>query len=76
MWGSESLWSIDEEKTLHEAQYLRLDSSKAIQQLNWKPVWNTTQALEHTFYWYQQSFLKDEMLNLSLEQIDLYSSEL
>ncbi len=76
MWGSESLWSIDEEKTHHEAQYLRLDSSKAIRQLNWKPVWNTTQALEHTFYWYQQSFLKDEMLNLSLEQIDLYSSEL
>ena len=74
MWGSKSLWSIAEDQQPHEAQYLRLDSSKAIQQLNWKPVWNTSQALEHTFYWYQQSLIRDEMLDLSLQQIDLYSS--
>ena len=74
MWGSESLWTKATDKNLHEAKYLRLDSSKAMQELAWKPVWDTSQALEHTFYWYQQSFLKDEMLDLSLKQIDLYSS--
>jgi len=37
----------------HEAGLLILDNSKAVQKLQWKPVWNTTTAVEKTIAWYK-----------------------
>ncbi|CAB1370495.1 CDP-glucose 4,6-dehydratase [Denitratisoma oestradiolicum] len=39
--------------TLHEANFLYLDSSKAWNTLGWKPVWTLGQALSQTATWYQ-----------------------
>ncbi len=36
----------------HEARLLRLDCTKAHQQLNWQPVWTTEQAIARTVNWY------------------------
>ena len=37
----------------HEAGLLILDNSKAITKLQWKPVWNTTEAVQKTIEWYK-----------------------
>lgn len=43
-----------------EASYLKLDSSKAKNHLNWEPVWNAEQALEKTINWYLNYNLQKE----------------
>lgn len=40
----------------HETSTLRLDCSKAIQKLAWRPVWNLDQTLLHTTQWYRTYF--------------------
>ncbi len=40
------------EKPLHEAKLLLLDSSKALNLINWKPQLNATQAIQMTADWY------------------------
>jgi CDP-glucose 4,6-dehydratase len=37
----------------HEAEMLKLDSSKARLKLGWRPVWDCCQALEKTAKWYE-----------------------
>jgi len=38
----------------HEAGLLKLDISKAMAELKWKPRWNASQAIHHTLSWYKQ----------------------
>ena len=47
---------IDEQPSSHnphEAHVLKLDCTKAHQQLNWYPVWNTRTAIDQTIDWYR-----------------------
>ena len=37
----------------HEAKLLRLDCSKAVNMLQWKPKWNAVGAIEKTIEWYK-----------------------
>jgi CDP-glucose 4,6-dehydratase len=37
---------------VHEAGLLKLDISKAINELNWRPKWTAKQAIEKTLAWY------------------------
>ena len=37
----------------HEAGLLILDNAKAIAKLQWKPVWDTTEAVQKTIEWYK-----------------------
>jgi CDP-glucose 4,6-dehydratase len=53
MWGSGASWTTDSTPGVHEAQHLRLDSTKARTQLGWKPRLNIETALEWTMNWYQ-----------------------
>lgn len=46
----------------HEAQLLRLDCTKAHQQLNWQPVWDTQQAIARTVQWYQTYYESQRLL--------------
>lgn len=41
---------------LHEAHLLSLDSSKAQEDLGWKPVWNSHEAIEKTVTWYKEYY--------------------
>ncbi|UFH55447.1 CDP-glucose 4,6-dehydratase [Spirosoma sp. KNUC1025] len=63
--------SVDEQPAsanLHEAHLLRLDCTKANQQLNWRPVWSTKQAIERTVGWYQTYYQAGRLLT----ETDLY----
>jgi CDP-glucose 4,6-dehydratase len=50
--GQGSYKITTEEKQLHEAKLLLLDSSKAATLLGWKPQMNARQAIEMTAEWY------------------------
>ena len=52
-WGNGNL-SIDQNSNNpHEAGLLKLDISRAVSELNWKPVFNAEIAVERTIAWYK-----------------------
>ena len=44
------------EQDYHEANLLKLDNTKAISYLGWKPKWNTEKAIEKTIEWYKNYY--------------------
>ena len=65
-------WEMDEQPQLHEANYLKLDSSKAKSQLGWQPRWNLETALEKIVDWHQAWHNQKDMRQFSLDQIAAY----
>ena len=53
MWGDGAFWTTDSTPSVHEAHYLKLDSTKARTQLGWQPRLNIEIALEWTMNWYR-----------------------
>jgi len=47
-WGSGIVWQVQEDSGPHEANFLKLDCSKAKALLSWKPCWNIQTAIEKT----------------------------
>jgi len=48
-WGDSSNWCTNSKDTFqHEANYLKLDSSKIKKELQWFPRWNINQAIDNT----------------------------
>jgi CDP-glucose 4,6-dehydratase len=52
-WGSPTEIDFSKSSNLHEAQFLKLDISKAKQLLNWEPIWNIEKTIQHTVDWYK-----------------------
>ena len=59
-WGKGNYILNIDRKAPHEAGLLRLDISKAILELNWKPVMKSSEAIEKTIGWYRSSFKEPE----------------
>jgi CDP-glucose 4,6-dehydratase len=72
-WGPSAQWRIDTHQHPHEAQMLKLDWSKAAQQLDWKPAFSLERALDETMAWYKLAQRQHNMRDFTLEQIDNYS---
>ena len=47
-WGSGVVWRVQEDGGPHEANFLKLDCSKAKAVLGWRPCWNIKKAVEKT----------------------------
>jgi CDP-glucose 4,6-dehydratase len=62
------------DKEFHEAGLLKLDNSKALTILGWKPKWNTQTAIEKTIEWYKSYYLKNEIITISQIQEYLKSN--
>ncbi|MDF2924155.1 MAG: rfbG 1 [Paenibacillaceae bacterium] len=71
-WGRQDFYECATGGHPHEAQSLRLDSSKARQALGWLPVWDVKQAVEQTAAWYQAYQRQADMRVICLEQLDTY----
>ena len=67
-------WQTDQQPQLHEANYLKLDSSKARTQLGWKPRWDLDVALSKIMDWHQNWHAKNDMQKFSLMQIVEYQA--
>ncbi|MEK4512997.1 CDP-glucose 4,6-dehydratase [Paenibacillus sp. FSL K6-2524] len=73
-WGAGVDYEIDKDPQPHEAQYLKLDCSKAGNELNWHPRWNLEQAIDKIIE-FTMAFQKHEDLReLCLKQIDQYQT--
>ena len=72
-------WQVrasNEDAAKHEAAFLYLDSSKARQELGWKPVWNIAEALEFTAQWYvAQAEEPARAAALTRRQIEKFASD-
>jgi CDP-glucose 4,6-dehydratase len=73
-WGGGASWSTDSGEHPHEANWLKLDCSKAHQQLGWVPRWGLTNALAAIVEWQQAWARGENMRAVSLKQIDSYES--
>ena len=67
-------WSVVEGEHRHEANFLKLDSSKARCELNWRPKWRLESALERTVDWHVAWSKKGDMRAFSLLQLADYSA--
>ena len=67
-------WKYDLQPQLHEANHLKLDSSKARTQLGWKPRWGLDIALSKIMDWHQNWHAKNDMQKFSLMQIAEYQA--
>jgi CDP-glucose 4,6-dehydratase len=67
-------WQCDETPQPHEANYLKLDSSKAHNQLKWQPRWQLQAALQRTLEWHEAWRKAGDMRSVTLAQIADYQS--
>jgi CDP-glucose 4,6-dehydratase len=73
-WGKSAHWKIDERVHPHEANYLKLDISKARALLNWQPKWNLNYALESIVQWEKSYQSQLDMRAMTLNQIIKYAN--
>jgi len=68
-------WFSDASPQPHEANTLKLDSSKSKTQLGWRPRWNLQVALGMTLDWHQAWNQGEDMAAVSVHQIRAYEQE-
>lgn len=71
-WGSNASWSQDQNISPHEANYLKLDISKAKDKLNWTPVLNLTASLRMVVDSYKAYCEGHDMRDQVTKQINGY----
>ena len=67
-------WQCDAAPQPHEANTLKLDSSKAKAQLGWRPRWNLQTALGMTLAWHQAWKQGTDMSATSVRHIQEYEA--
>lgn len=72
IWNEPVNWEITNTQQLHEAQLLKLDSSKAKTELKWMPKLRLAEVLELTTKWYNGFQNKEDLIELSKKQIEFY----
>ena len=73
-WVDGAKWKIDDDEYPHEANYLKLDCSKAISELNWSPKWSLDKTMIMVVDWYIEFNKGKNVKELCLEQIREYMS--
>ncbi|MGQ7843573.1 CDP-glucose 4,6-dehydratase [Granulosicoccus sp. 3-233] len=70
--NSSTQWRRETAAQPHEAQHLKLDCSRARQQLGWNPVWGLDQCLREIAAWHAAWVAGDDMQQFSLQTIERY----
>ncbi|NLG05326.1 MAG: CDP-glucose 4,6-dehydratase, partial [Clostridia bacterium] len=73
-WGGSADFEIVEGNHPHEAQYLKLDCSKARLRLNWHPKWNVEQSIDKVIEWTHAYRQGKPVREVCLKQIDSHNS--
>jgi len=74
IWGNDASWSLDEGPHPHEANYLKLDCSKAKMRMNWQPRWSLDTTLNKIVSWHKAWLSGDNMHKHTLNEINQYVS--
>jgi CDP-glucose 4,6-dehydratase len=72
IWGDGASWVQDTGDHPHEANYLKLDCSKARAHLSWTPRWSLDEALHHIVNWHRAHQQGVDMRRVTIEQINTY----
>jgi CDP-glucose 4,6-dehydratase len=73
-WGDGARWELDAAPQPHEANYLKLDCSKARARLGWQPRWQLGQAIDRIVDWHKAHARGDDMHAFTLAQIRDYQA--
>jgi CDP-glucose 4,6-dehydratase len=73
-WGEPIAWRRQEGEEPHEAQYLKLDSSKARTQLGWTPTWDLGDSLASIATWYKTLRSGGDLRGHALNQIAAFQA--
>ena len=76
LWGDSAQYEIDKQPHPHEANYLKLDCSKAKAELAWFPRWDIQTALESIVEWNKISLSGAKMRSVTDQQIRQYFSSI
>ena len=77
LWGEGASFDISiSDSNPHEANYLKLDCSKAKNKLNWKTSIDLTQSLENICLWHKALINNEDIIQLSIDQIKNYEIKL
>jgi len=71
-WGDNAAFELDNAPQPHEANYLKLDCSKAKAMLGWYPKWNLETTLQSIVDWTKAYQKKEDMRLVSLSQIEQF----
>lgn len=71
-WGVEASWQYEEIEQPHEANFLKLDCSKAKAKLGWKPLWDIEHTLSRTVAWHKAWLQGVDMCDYTIREINAY----
>ncbi|MFN0140816.1 MAG: CDP-glucose 4,6-dehydratase [Pyrinomonadaceae bacterium] len=74
MWDEDVQWQIADGDHPHETNILRLDSTKAADELGWRPKLDLESALTLTTDWYRDFRNKADLRDVTRKQIEFYES--
>lgn len=69
LWGGKASWITDPAEHPHEARSLKLDCSKAIANLGWRPVIDLNEALKLVVDWYKAQENRQDIREVTTLQI-------
>lgn len=72
-WGIDARYHIDRGTHPHEANYLKLDCSKAKSKLGWQPRWGLDTAIDSIIEWTKSYLNNSDVREICLTQIDQYT---
>lgn len=75
LWGEGAHYDLDSNEQPHEANYLKLDISKARQHLGWEPRWDLEQALVNIVEWVKEYLGEGDLRKMCLKQIAQFEHE-
>ena len=73
-WGDGVHYEIDKSEQPHEANFLKLDCSKAAIRLKWHPKWRLEQTLEQIVHWHRAWLQGADMQAKCLQEIEKYNN--
>lgn len=71
-----SSWELDDDSHPHEANFLKLDISKAKARLLWRPVWDLETTLSKIIQWHRAWLNKEDVQNICLNEINSYMRDM
>jgi CDP-glucose 4,6-dehydratase len=74
VWGGSAAWTQDAGSHPREANYLKLDASKAGRELGWHPILPLQSGLDWIVEWYRAFQAGDNLARLTRAQIERYDA--
>jgi len=69
-------WKLDSKDNPHEANFLKLDISKARKKLHWSPIWGLDKTLEKIINWHKASTDNEDIQLLCIAEIKEYMKDM